>query len=90
MLGQSTEDDKRTPFQRARLPELHRYCKAKGIEVAGNARKDQILMIIMARGEVSAGDVMPMGNVKSVKGAKYDPDLSKGRKKKAKKETKTA
>lgn len=84
-LGQSTEDDKRTPFQRARLPELHRYCVAKGIKVKGNARKDEILLIISAQGEVSVNDLMPMVSTKSVKASKYEPDLSKGRNQKAKK-----
>ena len=63
-LGQAIEDDPRTPFQRARLPVLRKYCDEKEIPYPGNITKNKILLIIQAHDEVDVGHMMPVVKAK--------------------------
>ena len=67
-LGQAYETDDASPGQRARRSELQAYCKRKGISVAGDATKDDMLKLI---------DVQPMVKfaVPDIKRKNESPDL---------------
>jgi hypothetical protein len=65
-LGQGQVIDEGSPGQRARLPELHDYCRRNNIEVKGDATKDEILRIL---------DVQPLVNIPTPKRVADNPDL---------------
>lgn len=66
-LGQAIEDDPRTPFERARLTVLRKYCDEKEIPYSGNITKNKILLLISANTDIDVGHIMPV--VKATKAA---------------------
>lgn len=63
-LGRAIEDDARTPFQRARLTVLRKYCDEKEIPYPGNITKNKILLLIQAHDDVDVGHIMPVVKAK--------------------------